>query len=176
MLVFMRLSSTSTPPSAEWLRWRLLSFLFSSFLWWDLSFLAICCGGLIASDSSSSPLHKHKENIERLIHTHSGIRLAVNLKLFIELVSCNLKHLSSVESSRVYGEFRIVISIFWSRSSPSSGVSLLASRSSVCGTRPWVNCTEQSRIAEESVNAGDTDYPKEMFMFMSYCENFCDNC
>lgn len=46
----------NVPPSAEWLRRRLLSFLFSSFLWWDLSFLVICWGGFIASDSSSSPL------------------------------------------------------------------------------------------------------------------------
>lgn len=61
------------------------------------------------------------------------------------LVSYSSKYLSSVESSRVYGELRIVISIFWSRSSPSSGVSRLASRSSDCGTRTFVDCGRQEQ-------------------------------
>ena len=51
------------PPSSEWLRCRRFSFLLSSFLWCDLSFLAICCGGLMASESSSSPLKSTR-------HTH----------------------------------------------------------------------------------------------------------
>ena len=44
------------PPSAEWLRCLRFSFLFSSFLWWAFSFRDICWGGLMAKESSSSPL------------------------------------------------------------------------------------------------------------------------
>ena len=58
------------------------------------------------------------------------------------LTSPTMMYLSSVESSRVYVEFWIVISILWSRNSPSSGVSRLASRSSTCGTGHGANCTE----------------------------------
>jgi len=192
----MLLSSTSTPPSAEVLRWRLFSFLFSSFLWWDLSFLAICCGGLMANESSSSALcgckEKNSDSKESATscfitflkpwHTYVGVFCAVDmfflfckwattaflctplccimtindpwiLKYYMYTISAikvhmfysySSKYLSSVDSSRVYGELRIVISIFWSRSSPSSGVSRLASRSSDCGTGICVNCARHS--------------------------------
>lgn len=46
------------PPSAEWLRCRRFSFLFSSFLWWAFSLRDICWGGLMAKESSSSPLER----------------------------------------------------------------------------------------------------------------------
>lgn len=60
-------------------------------------------------------------------------------------VTMTTTHLSSVESSRAYGELWIVISILWSRSSPSSGVSRLASRSSTCGTGHGANCAVGDR-------------------------------
>ena len=61
------------------------------------------------------------------------------------------QYLSSVVSSRTYGELWIVISILWSRSSPSSGVSRLASRSSVCGTGHGANWIKQEEGANQGV-------------------------
>lgn len=127
------------PPSAEWLLCLLLSFLFSSFLWYDLSFLAICCGGLMAKDSSSSPLRKNIQNQQKLHKKICQIWLNPHWSTICPNYRngsfWTFKHsdtdLSSVESSLAYGELCIVISILWSCSSPSSGVSRLDSRSSV---------------------------------------------
>lgn len=80
-------SRPPVPPSAEWLRCRRFSFLFSSFLWWAFSFRAICCGGLMAKESSSSPLERDtarrvgREKAPRASGAPGGLRSRPNQRL-----------------------------------------------------------------------------------------------
>lgn len=76
----------------------------------------------MASDSSSSPLYQHQKKHYEMpngmdmtdnchMQTEEVIRLPRQLKQNYLSLFCMSSYLSSVESSRVYGELRIVISI-----------------------------------------------------------------